>query len=657
MFKLILLLSVVIFVFDKKIQYFATLILQLTVSVISCWWAVSAFGADYAASPVPFMEFFGHPVTLEIDRLSAFFIFVINFTMLTGILYAKGYLKPYLEKKNRIEFALHFFCFLWLQISMLLVCMVKDGLAFLFVWELMSLSSFFLVIFDSEKVDAIKAGIKYLIQMHIGFVFILIAFLVAFLNTHSPFGFEGLSAYFANNSPFLLFLLFFVGFGIKAGFIPLHTWLPHAHPAAPSHVSGVMSGVMIKIGIYGILRVLTYIHSDLLLIGVFILVMSLISGILGVVMAIAQHDIKKLLAYHSIENIGIIGIGIGVGTIGIALELPVVAALGYAGGILHILNHSLFKSLLFYSAGSVYQQTHTRNIEQLGGLIKKMPKSALFFLLGSLAICGLPPFNGFISEFLIYSGMFRGLADGSLNADILMLAGFLGLVLIGGLAVFCFTKVFSIVFLGTARSDRTVNATEVSSGMLFPKILIGILILAIGFLPGLFMAPLNEIVMLFTGTYSIPENIDSVFTNISIVSIGFVALVAILWMLRKQQQQKCGKEPGVTWGCGYTGANPAIHQYTATSYANNLNDYSNQIMNIHSKKVVYEEDEIFPTDKEFSTHSTDVFEDNLVSKPTNKILFWLEKMAVFQTGRLQHYLLYALIFLLLVFLLTISNVI
>lgn len=262
--------------------------------------------------------------------------------------------------------AWHFFNFLWLHISMLLVVIVRDGIAFLMIWEIMSLSSFFLVIFETEKKETIKIGINYLIQMHVGIVFLMIAFIVAYVQTNAEFSFDGLSVYFASHNPFWLFILFFVGFGIKAGFIPLHSWLPHAHPAAPSHVSGVMSGVMIKMGIYGIMRVLLNIPDDLFNIGLFVLIVSLATGLIGISLAIVQKDSKKILAYSSIENIGIIGIGIGLGVIGIAQNLPALAVLGFGGGILHILNHSLFKSLLFYSVGSVYKQTHTRNIEQLG---------------------------------------------------------------------------------------------------------------------------------------------------------------------------------------------------------------------------------------------------------------------------------------------------
>src|SRR5659263_590716 len=208
-----------------------------------------------------------------------------------------------------------------------------------------------------------------------------------------------------------------------------------------------MSGVMIKMVIYGILRVLISVQSDLLLIGIIILIISLLSGVLGVMMAIVQHDLKRLLAYHSIENIGIIGIGIGLGMIGLATGNTALAILGLAGGLLHVLNHSLFKSLLFFSAGSVYQATHTRNIEHLGGLMKKMPYTAFLFLIGSLAICGLPPFNGFISEYLIYMGMFKSLSAANLYQSILILGTIVGLSLIGGLAIFCFTKAFELHFL------------------------------------------------------------------------------------------------------------------------------------------------------------------------------------------------------------------
>jgi formate hydrogenlyase subunit 3/multisubunit Na+/H+ antiporter MnhD subunit len=493
--------------------------------------------------------------------------------------------------------------------------------------------------------------------MHIGVVFLMIAFIYAYVQTGAEFSFDGLSVYFASHHPFGLFLIFFVGFGIKAGFIPLHSWLPHAHPAAPSHVSGVMSGVMIKMGIYGILRVLMYIHHDLFNIGLFILIMSLTSGLVGVSLAIVQHDVKKLLAYHSIENIGIIGIGIGLGVIGIAEDIPVLAALGFGGGILHILNHSLFKSLLFFTAGSVYKQTHTRNIEQLGGLIKKMPKTALFFLLGALAISGLPPFNGFISEFFIYSGIFKSLHSAHLFTDIVLMFSFVGLAIIGGLAFFCFTKVFSVIFLGNARSSKVEHATEVNSAMLIPDFIIGFIIMIIGFVPVLFMRPLSHIIVLFSTPTTAISQIIPTLNHISISSGIFIMLIGLLWLLRTWQQKRQTIKQNTTWGCAYAHANPALHQYTATSYADNFRQLSSKVVNVKKDFKAFDESEIFPKKREFETHSSDIFEDHLVTAPINKLLVWFEKIAVLQTGKIQHYLLYALLFVILIFVLTYFNLI
>ena len=656
LFKIAILLTFVLFLLPKKYQYYFGLALHLAIIAITSIWIFNVLALSSTLT-LPFIPFLGNTLSIIIDPLSAFFMLVINFTVLTGIIYAKGYLQPYYNKKSKAEMGWHFFNFLWLHISMLLVVIVRDGIAFLMIWEVMSLSSFFLVIFETEKKETIKIGINYLIQMHVGIVFLMVAFIVAFVQTNAELSFDGLSVYFASHNPFWLFILFFVGFGIKAGFIPLHSWLPHAHPAAPSHVSGVMSGVMIKMGIYGILRVLLYIPHDLFNIGLFILIVSLATGLIGISLAIVQKDSKKILAYSSIENIGIIGTGIGLGVIGIAQNLPALAVLGFGGGILHILNHALFKSLLFYSVGSVYKQTHTRNIEQLGGLIKKMPKTAMFFLLGALAISGLPPFNGFISEFLIYSGIFKSLHSASLYTDIVLMCSFVGLAIIGGLAVFCFTKMFSVMFLGTARSSKVEHAAEVSTPMLIPDFLIGFLIIIIGFIPVIFMRLISQIVVLFSADLSAFQQIIPTLNHISLSSGIFIIIVGLVWLLRAWQQKQHIVKQNATWGCGYSGANPALHQYTATSYADNFVQLSSKMVNVKKSFKDYDEAEIFPQNREFITRSSDVFEDNLITRPGNKLLAWLEKIAIFQTGKIQHYLLYALVFLALIFLLTFFNLI
>ncbi len=654
LFKLFIGLSLAIFLLPKKSLFYFSLFIQSVLIVITSYWATSIFLLDKKITH-PFISLLGHNVNVNIDSLSAFFILVINFTVLTGLIYAKGYLVPYIKTKNKIDLAWHYFNFIWLHISMLLVVMLHDALAFLIIWEIMSLSSFFLVIFDHEKKATLKIGVNYLIQMHIGVVLLMVGFIWVNVQTGGDFSFDWLGVYFATHPPLYLFMLFFLGFGIKAGFIPLHTWLPQAHPAAPSHVSGVMSGVMIKMGIYGILRVLMYIHHDLFDIGFLVLFISLLSGIIGVSMAIVQHDIKKLLAYHSIENIGIIGIGIGLGIIGLAENIPFLSVLGFGGGILHILNHSLFKSLLFYTAGSVYKQTHTRNIEQLGGLIKKMPKTALFFLLGALAISGLPPFNGFISEFLIYFGMFKSLHLGNLNTNFIILFTFSGLAIIGGLAVFCFTKVFSITFLGTPRSNKAKKAVEVDFVMLLPAFMIGTMILLIGFFSGIFMSPLAQIVHLFTGNTFPFKHLVPVMNHISLSSGILIVFAGIFMILRIWQQKQHKLSEKSTWGCAYTGANPATHQYTATSFADNFIQLSAQLVQVKRGFKHFEEEEIFPEERSFKTHSLDVFENILFRLPLHKMIRMFRKIAIFQTGKIQHYLLYALIFLIIISVLTYLN--
>ena len=656
-FQLLLVLTFGIFFLSKvRMSYFGLLI-QFGLAGITGYWSVNVLIHGTSFERELLINFWGSPLEIKVDSLSAFFILVLNFTLLTGTMFSTGYLKPYFNKKNSVEFGLHYFSLVWLHISMLLVCMLRDGLAFLVAWEMMSLFSFFLVIFESEKEETVRAGIYYLLEMHVGLVLIMTGFIYAFVHTGAVFSFDGLIVYFARFHPFPLFLLFFTGFGIKAGFIPLHTWLPRAHPAAPSHVSGIMSGVMIKMGIYGILRVLTYIHTELLTIGIFMLVISAISGLLGVMYAIVQHDLKKLLAYHSIENIGIIGIGIGVGVIGIAKDIPFLAALGFIGGILHVLNHSLFKSLLFYSAGSVYMRTHTRHIEHLGGLIKRMPVTALLFLLGALAICGLPPFNGFISEFLIYSGLFKGLSKANFQTDLAILGTVICLALIGGLAIFCFTKVFSIVFLGTARSRLPENVKEAGRSMIIPKLLAGVMIAVIGFFPMLFVKATGRVAELYVE--DIPEILQNTpsLTCVSSASLVFIILAVLLWFLRNAQQKRVPIEHGPTWGCGYSGAEPAAHQYSATSFADNYRELSPPIIKVEKHFEPFKEEEIFPQPRSFTTETGDLLEENLVEKPVKKIIYWMERAAILQTGNLQHYIMYAFLFMGLIFLLTIFKMI
>jgi formate hydrogenlyase subunit 3/multisubunit Na+/H+ antiporter MnhD subunit len=588
------------------------------------------------------------PLLFTVDPLSGFMILIINFTVVTCILYGRKYLEHYSGIDSNIK--LHLILIAVCHVSMLLVCTVQSLPGFLVAWELMAITSFLLVIFEYWKKDNIKAGINYLIQSHIGVLFLTIGFIWVIVITGSM-DFSAIKLFSQKVPPpvsITLFILLFIGFGFKAGFVPFHTWLPYAHPAAPAHISGMMSGVIIKLGIFGILKVLLLLKSDFTVIGSIILIISMISGLYGVMLAIIQHNLKKLLAYHSIENIGIIGIGIGLGTLGLGLHNNYMAVLGFAGGLLHILNHSLFKSLLFYGAGSVYLKTHTLNIERMGGLIKSMPKTAMLFLIPALAICGLPPFNGFVSEFLIYSGLFSGLKSLNFSFSILVLLAICSLVIIGGLAILCFTKAFGIVFLGSPRTKYPEEISEIPGSMLLPKLLITFLLFAIGLFPKIFMTSFQGVVGLFVpDIYSAAGTIFT--TQMDVLSKtglagGVFLLVGIAnYSIKKLLEKKRRVDASPTWGCGYVAPNEKL-QYTASSYVKSYVNLIEPVLWI--KKNDIDIKEIFPGELKYESSPYDKIEYYLIDKNIKFIKKMLFKLHFLQNGKIQLYILYGLFFIL-----------
>ena len=439
-----------VFIVPIKFKAFFTSSAIILNAIITSWMAFPALSGSLVYYSFYAGSFLG-TIPISIDGLSSWFILIVNFTSVTGVLYGIGYLKKQTESASKLT--LHWILYMLFHLSMVWVCMLQNGLVFLIAWEIMSLTSLLLIIFDNNNQKTLKAGINYLVQMHISVVLLTVGFIMVYYKIGS-FNFDAIGTYFISNNNILLFLLFFIGFGLKAGFIPLHTWLPHAHPAAPSHISGVMSGVIVKLGIYGIFRVITFLKFDYLLIGEIILIISVLTGLYGILNAAVNRDFKKMLAYCTIENIGIIGIGMGVGLIGVGNGNALLYYLGFGGALLHVLNHSLFKSLLFYSAGSVYHQTHTRNMDKLGGLIKDMPKTAVIFLVGAIAIGGIPPFNGFISEFIIYSGLTEGIQTNSISQILVFVLSFAALSIIGGISILTFTKAFGTIFLGNKREGN-----------------------------------------------------------------------------------------------------------------------------------------------------------------------------------------------------------
>ena len=476
---------------ERRYRPLLALFIVLVNSVISSIPSILAFTAGSQVGVLTLPHLAGD-IGMRIDSLSAWFILIVNFTSITGVLYGSGYLKSYSHLKVNME--LHWVFYVLFHLSMVWVCIFEHGVAFLISWELMSLSSLMLVIFEFQNKSTLKAGINYMVQMHVSVALLTLGFIWLYMNTGS-FNFAALAQLTTDHYWIWVFILLFAGFAIKAGFIPFHTWLPHAHPAAPSHVSGVMSGVIVKMGIYGIIRTLMYLRHDLLFFGELILFLSLFTAIYGIANAALRPDFKQMLAYCTIENIGIIGIGLGIGLMGMANHDNGMALLGFSGALLHTLNHSLFKSLLFFGAGSIYQQIHTRNIERLGGLIKKMPVTAVFFLIGSMAIGGIPPFNGFVSEFIIYNGLFKGLHSfQGITQSILLILTITGLVIVGGMSVMTFTKNFGAIFLGTPRKELAHEPHETSFIMLLPQYLIVAVMLSVALAPQFFFSFANKVV-------------------------------------------------------------------------------------------------------------------------------------------------------------------
>jgi len=626
-------------------------------AIVTSWIAIQALGGQ----PVSFLFDGGSSmgdILIRVDELSAWFILIINFTCVTGVFYGSGYLKAYDNPAKKLS--MHWILYVLFQLSMVWVCMIQHGLVFLIAWEVMSLSSMMLVIFDANNPTTIKAGINYLVQMHISVVFLTIGFVWVYFQTGS-FSFDAFTRYFGANSNIWLFLVFFVGFGLKAGFIPLHSWLPHAHPAAPSHISGVMSGVIVKLGIYGIFRIASYLKSDYLILGEIVVIVSILTGLYGIINAAVHRDFKKMLAYCTIENIGIIGIGMGIGLIGLGNNLPILYYLGFGGALLHVLNHSLFKSLLFYSAGSVYQQTHTRDMEKLGGLIKSMPRTAVVFLIGAVAIGGMPPFNGFISEFLIYSGLIEGIKLQNMTQIILMVLTFAGLSIIGGLSILTFTKSFGTIFLGSQRQQLPHKPHEVSPVMLTPQYIIILVMISVAIFPQVYLQVIGNVLTGFSKNNVVAMPVDfwlyiSIMRNISFYSLVFIVVILVFWGIRAITLRGRSQIIGPTWGCGYTAPTARI-QYTGKSFSKSFSKMFNFLVIERKNYEELKAGEIFPADKKYSSHYNDFFELRVIKVLTNRLIYGANYFKFIQNGRIQSYVLYGIIFIVSVFILTIFNII
>ena len=570
-----------------------------------------------------------------IDGLAAFFLLAIFAVSLLAAIYSFHYMS---DDQKPVRTAANYLFFSLLVASMALVVTAANMLAFMLAWEIMSLSSFFLVIHDHQTPENRKAGYLYFVFSQVGAMFILAAFGIIYSQTGN-FGFEapGLST----ASKLLAFTFAFIGFGSKAGVFPFHVWLPHAHPAAPSHISAVMSGVMIKTGIYGILRMYSLLDLHTPAVGTMVLVFGMVSGVLGVVYALGQHDLKRLLAYHSVENIGIILIGIGIGIIGVESQNPLMAVLGFAGGLLHVLNHAIFKSLLFMGAGVVLHKTGTRTIDALGGLLKNMKVTGVTFLIGSLAISGLPPLNGFVSEFFIYMGSFRGIALET-PVFVLSLLAIVSLAIIGGLALACFTKVVGVVFQGEPRSPAAQDVNEKGPAMLLPMVILAGACAVIGVYPGAFMfMALKGVAALGLEYGPMPlEPFSRLSANITLGATLFLAALLIVLALRRLFYQGKPIGAGGTWGCGFTQPTTRM-QYTGTSYAASILEFFRPAAPLEENHPPVRG--LFPQPTHYHSHVHDIIERHMESAVVKPVRWLFDKLRWIQHGDIHLYIGYILL--------------
>lgn len=639
-----------IYFLGKNLKGWYTLCINIVIAVSSTVLILPALAGDIQFIDLAYLNVLG-PLRIEIDSLSAFFILIINLVVITSAIYSLGYLKIH---NHSYSPDVHYSAFIFLHLSMVMVCMVQQLFLFFVIWEVMSLSSFLLVLYESDQRGNLKAAMNYFVQMHIGVVMLMLAFIWLNFKTGGD-NFAALHIFFGVNPNFALFALFFMGFGMKAGFVPLHTWAPYADVVAPSHIAGLMSGVMTKLGIYGILRVLTFVQADFLQIGLFVVFISLTTGVYGILQSTVQKDIKKMLAYCSVENIGIIGIGLGLGILGKALNNSLIAQIGFAGCMLHILNHALMKPLLFYGAGSVYFSAHTRKIDLLGGLIKRMPFSAVLFLCASAAMCGLPPFNGFISEFLIYNGML-GLLQADFSMDVIELALLLGFILIGGLAVFSFTRLAGTVYLGNPRSELAANAKEVPFLMLAPQFFLLAFMLFIGLSPELFVKQISLLSMPLMEGMLIEDLPIGPIHSVGVASLLFLVMVIVVFLIRTYFVRKNGERYEPTWSGGYTG-NTSRMQYTAASFGNNLLQLLRPLIGQKIKFREIDKSDIFPADRPLNTQEEDLIEHRGIHPPLEYISAWMVRFARVQDGNTQHYIMYVFVFIIVITLLTVFNLI
>ena len=597
----------------SALQAAIALITQLVAMIAIAGTVVSVlFGGEPVAGQIAWAYPIG-ALSVRLDALGAFFLaWSLPMTFL-GSVYAVGYLRSHFGSKRNL--GVHFALLNLTSLAFVLVYTAEHALIFLLGWEVAALAAWLLVIWDYTNQKVRFAGFNYLVSTHIGLVFLIAGFMI--LYTHS--GSWSIAAFgeWLRGRPGgernMVFLLLVASFALKSAFFPFHSWLPRAHAAAPAHVSALMSGVIHKAGLYALVRFVILIGTPDEWMGWFLIGFSALSAVVGALYTVGQRDLKRLLGYSSTENVGIAGIGLGIGCLGLAWKNPTLATLGFAGGLLHILNHAFFKCQLFYAAGAVYQATHTVDMEKLGGISRLMPWTALSFLLGGLAISALPPLNGFTSEFVIYSGLFTGEAIGVSAKVALCLAGAV-LAFVGAVSALSITRAFGVVFLGNARDPDTTTAGEASRWMLVPTGLHALGVVLLGLVPALGVALVEWPVRLaleqtLPATANVLPALSAALTRIGLISGGLALVVMALVWLRFRAVAAPGKRH-VTWGCGYTAVNPRM-QYTGSGFSSDFSEYFRGVMVLLRRRKAPAG--YFPDDSYLVTDCVDAVERRLYS--------------------------------------------
>jgi hydrogenase-4 component B len=512
----------------------SVLILTLSVQVILS--AESYTALAYQITPQFQFSF-------QIDRLSAFFMALVSVVSLAVSIYSVNYVEhnEHATRKSLIVAFMNSFI-----VSMILVIASFSMFSFLFFWETMALSSFLLVMVEYEKKETQKAGMFYFVMTHLSTLFLFFAFIFIYATT-GTFDMQAIRADPVITSVAFAFL--FLGFGIKAGIIPFHKWLPLAHPASPSNISALMSGVMIKVAIYGLVRFVFLLPMQTWW-GMLLLTVGTISAIIGVIYALKEHDLKRMLAYSSIENVGIILIGLGLYIIFYVAGFQTIAFLALAGSLFHSFNHAIFKSLLFMATGSIVNATETRDIEEMGGLIKRMPKTAALFLIGALSISALPPFNGFVSELMIFQVFFQSTVLANPFVELLLIVSLAVFALTSAMAAACFVKAFGISFLALPRSEEAKSAKEAPKLMLVGPAILAAFCIGLG----VFSLQLFSLVGL---SLDIP---NMLFVGAILSGFYVVAFFTVREFANRRERIV------ETWGCGIISQNSKM-EYSASGFS------------------------------------------------------------------------------------------